>query len=316
MKKSKKIYYGSNVIQTGSDPYQEIFTMSNPTGRGTLVMHHVFPGVDIIFNEFNMKECLSEFRSDIRLLSFDYCLEGRIEWEIGGNRYCYLQPGSLETDTKRTHAEKFGLPLSYYRGFTVAIAVDAVEENDRELLLSFGVDVEKLYDKFYREDLPYITMADSYIKTLFQTVDSADHNNNHDYLKIKVMEFLLYMQNMDMTHSVQKDYFPKHQVDIIKKIEKLMTENYAVHYTVRQLSQMHGIAETSLKSCFKGVFGKPAGAYMKEYRINIASGLLKDTDKSIMDIAGELGYDNQSKFAAAFRSQKGISPREYRKIKK
>lgn len=40
--------------------------------------------------------------------------------------------------------------------------------------------------------------------------------------------------------------------------------------------------------------------------------MLEYTDKSILEIAMEHGYDNGSKFAAAFRSIKGMNPMQYR----
>ena len=48
-----------------------------------------------------------------------------------------------------------------------------------------------------------------------------------------------------------------------------------------------------------------SAAYMLEY-----------SDKSVIEIAGEHGYDNGSKFASAFRSVKGVTPSEYRQINK
>lgn len=40
---------------------------------------------------------------------------------------------------------------------------------------------------------------------------------------------------------------------------------------------------------------------------------IEETEYSMAEIAGILGYDNPSKFAAAFRSVVGCSPREYKK---
>ena len=34
--------------------------------------------------------------------------------------------------------------------------------------------------------------------------------------------------------------------------------------------------------------------------------------RQVLDIAGQFGYDNASKFAKAFRDVVGVSPREYR----
>ena len=45
-----------------------------------------------------------------------------------------------------------------------------------------------------------------------------------------------------------------------------------------------------------------------------AAKILKDTNKNILEIAGDYGYENGSKFSAAFKKVMGVSPSEYRKV--
>ena len=63
----------------------------------------------------------------------------------------------------------------------------------------------------------------------------------------------------------------------------------------------------------KGIYGQPIGAYMKEYRIKQAAVLLRQTQYTIAEVANQVGYENQSKFATAFRDVLKIAPAEYRK---
>ena len=70
---------------------------------------------------------------------------------------------------------------------------------------------------------------------------------------------------------------------------------------------------TSMKKAFTIIYGKSIYAYMKEYRVNVAALLLQDSSKSILEIANDLGYQNPSKFSAAFKSLRGLTPRDYRK---
>lgn len=52
---------------------------------------------------------------------------------------------------------------------------------------------------------------------------------------------------------------------------------------------------------------------MKTYRIKQAAILLRQTQATIAEIANQVGYENQSKFATAFRDVLKIAPAEYRK---
>ena len=52
---------------------------------------------------------------------------------------------------------------------------------------------------------------------------------------------------------------------------------------------------------------------MKEYRMKRAAILLRQTQATIAEISNQVGYENQSKFATAFRDVMKITPAEYRK---
>ena len=45
-----------------------------------------------------------------------------------------------------------------------------------------------------------------------------------------------------------------------------------------------------------------------------AASLLAEGRLSVMEISGMAGYENCSKFAAAFRSEYGMSPSDYRRL--
>lgn len=52
--------------------------------------------------------------------------------------------------------------------------------------------------------------------------------------------------------------------------------------------------------------------YLTEYRLAKAADLLKSTDKSVSEIAAEIGLGQASHFGKYFKEKTGFSPREYR----
>ena len=48
--------------------------------------------------------------------------------------------------------------------------------------------------------------------------------------------------------------------------------------------------------------------------MNKAASLLKNTDRTVLDIALEQGYENPGKFAAAFKKMMGLTPQEFRRL--
>ena len=92
-----------------------------------------------------------------------------------------------------------------------------------------------------------------------------------------------------------------------------MVSNLRHHYTLEHLSEQFDIPITSMKACFKGVFGCSIYAYIKSYRMQAATVLLQNSDCSITEIAMKMGYDNPSKFSEVFKKEYEMTPSEFRK---
>lgn len=54
-------------------------------------------------------------------------------------------------------------------------------------------------------------------------------------------------------------------------------------------------------------------SYLNEYRLSEAAQLLRGSDKKILTVANETGFDSLSNFNRQFRQRYGVTPREYRK---
>ncbi len=71
--------------------------------------------------------------------------------------------------------------------------------------------------------------------------------------------------------------------------------------------------ETSLKNYFRGVFGENLSTFLREVRMRRAAELLQSSELRVAEIAAQVGYENQSKFAAVFVRHFGCPPLEYRR---
>lgn len=125
-------------------------------------------------------------------------------------------------------------------------------------------------------------------------------------------------QTVEVTCPSEETFEESHtydsQIQTINEIHKFLTDDLKARYTIEELSARFHINRTTLKSAFKTVFGQPIAAYMKEYRIKRAMELLVGGDSSIAEIAAAVGYENQSKFTAAFKDITDTLPKDYRKV--
>jgi AraC-like DNA-binding protein len=98
----------------------------------------------------------------------------------------------------------------------------------------------------------------------------------------------------------------------IQKICGYLCKNYHQAIDYQHLSGKLNLSQASLCRLFRRSTGRTMTGYVNEYRISMAAQLLKETDKSILEIAFEVGFGNYSHFNRQFQKIKGKTPRVYR----
>jgi AraC-like DNA-binding protein len=98
----------------------------------------------------------------------------------------------------------------------------------------------------------------------------------------------------------------------IQKICGFLCKNYHQVIDYQNLSEKLNLSQASLCRFFRRSTGKTMTDYVNEYRISMAAQLLKETDKSILEIAFEVGFGNYSHFNRQFQKSKGKTPRSFR----
>ena len=307
-------YQGDNFKLICSDENCSVFKLKETSGEGLMTMYPVFPGCCIIYNDFHLERCHSCFTPQNQLFCIDHCREGRIEWEARPKRYTYVSAGDMQVDCRENHNNDFFFPLSHYHGLTISIDLSFTENGILKLMEDFSVDLNKLKEKFCPGNSCFIMRASPRIDRIFSELYDLPEKIRRPYFKIKLMELLLFLDTLEV-HSVneERSYFYKSQVDKIKEMVALQTRDLSHWYTLDELSKKFSFPLTSMKQCFKGIYGCGMAEYMKTYRMNAAAELLCSGNSPIIEIANSLGYENPGKFSAAFRSEMGMTPSAYRK---
>jgi AraC-like DNA-binding protein len=89
-------------------------------------------------------------------------------------------------------------------------------------------------------------------------------------------------------------------------------DHYHAPLCMADLTGLSGMSESHVLRLFKQYLGCSPFQYISRLRLSEASEALIQTDKSITQIALDLGFNDSNYFTRSFRKQTGISPREYR----
>ena len=100
---------------------------------------------------------------------------------------------------------------------------------------------------------------------------------------------------------------------LAEEVGAYLQNNLNTHVTIQQLASMFHVSQTQLKTSFKERFGVPLYAYSRTLKMQAAAEKLCEENGTVLDVAGQFGYSNGSKFAKAFRDVMGMTPKEYRR---
>lgn len=291
-----------------------IYRSQDSTGDCKVTVYPVFSGIELVYYDVHMQSCDINLSNGREMLIITHCQEGRIEFEYKNGEYLYLASGDLSIQKNTENIRHRYCPLSHYHGVSVAIDMNRVPRCFSCILDDVFVSPEELEMKFCSEK-PYSIMRENIsIEHIFSELYSVPENIRKGYHKVKVLELLLFLSGLEYKgESEERRYFSRSQVTAAKEAKKYLLAHLDEHITITELADMLGISSTSLKICFKGVYGDTINGYITNYKMQKAASLLKNTDKSVLEIAGIVGYNNGSKFAGAFRRVMNKSPNEYRK---
>ena len=109
-----------------------------------------------------------------------------------------------------------------------------------------------------------------------------------------------------------KTRIPEGKKKLAQDTWQYVTSNLDRHVSLEEVCGELGFSGTYIKNCFRMVYGEPLATYVRRYKMREACRQLRKTKRGILEIAGMVGYENGSKFAAAFRNVVGVTPGEYR----
>ena len=279
---------------------------------GTVIS--LYPGIELCYLTFSANSFSVHHKAMPHIIQINYCKAGQIVWEMKRGNRIYLNPGDFSLHTMKACTDSvLTFPNGIYQGLSIYIDLQEVSDHPPELLKGSNIFETILPEKFCRNDSPVFLAGNEQTESIFSAFFNQPESLKLPYQKIKTMELLLYLSITELTSSQQLSEYKTGQIRIIREIHDQLTRHMEQRITIEELSKKYLINPTTLKTAFKSIYGTSIAAHIKKHRMEHAAKLLKETDKSIAEIARAVGYDSQSKFTAAFKTYFKVLPKEYRK---
>ena len=102
----------------------------------------------------------------------------------------------------------------------------------------------------------------------------------------------------------------------LKLVLQFIQDHYQQGITVKELAELCHFSEYHFMRFFKRHMNMTSIEYLNQYRLEMASRQLAETNLSVTSIALESGFNNISYFNRVFKRKFGVTPMEYRAYSK
>ena len=305
----EKTKYGANVriLQRSGD--RVVFGYEETGDKLIMTAYAVFPGIELIYDDVHTESVYPQYGPGSGLIEIHHCREGRIEFRCGDDSF-FLAPGDLALLRRDADWGTTSFPTGHYHGITVTIDPTLAPESLTAILPDADLQVEELAEKFCGDAAWFSARSSARIEHVFSELYQVPAELRRAYFKVKVLELLLFLTTLPPAQ--RQLGYSRTQVRLAKEVSEYLLDNTEGKLTVPELARRFGVSPSLLNASFRGVYGMSPAAYLRSQKMHAAADLLRSTDRTVLDIAGQFGYENGSKFAKAFRDVIGVSPNSYR----
>ena len=151
------------------------------------------------------------------------------------------------------------------------------------------------------------------LENIFEEIlNEFNDNNNQNYIEVLICELLILLQRTNDNNFIA--YESEELPGIVSGVLKYIASNYNKDISLNDISKHYNVNFSYLSRTFKKYTGFTYCNYLNQYRVKEANKLLSSTNKKIVEIALECGFNSSNNFCKCYKKIMGFSPVTYRKF--
>lgn len=195
----------------------------------------------------------------------------------------------------------------YYAHFYCDAPSSCMEELPRGIYYDERISLKPSEKDRYYITLPKLINCEekTQIKRNFEKMIEAHIHGNIPQTSVRLWQIFLECAQNAQDDKVSNGY--------VEQIQNYVRQHYIDGFTSVQIQEACGLSYKYAGTLFKEVTGQTIKEYQCTLRLRKAEQLLKETNKSITEIAQLTGFSDVFYFSKIFHRKKGCPPGEYRK---
>ncbi len=229
-------------------------------------------------------------------------------------RYAYHLKG-IDKDWVYTQEGQNTAFYNYLPKGTYTFQVRATDENGLWSPVITELKIIRL-PAFYETGWAYLFYSILLAGTLFYCIHSylKRMKRKNEELWADSQEMIKMRNYLDSKVNLPEPEFIQLDKLFLEKAIKAVTDNLsAPDFDVPALAQAVHMSRSTLNRRLKAITGQTALDFIRNIKMKQARQMLQDRDRSVTEVASELGYYNRKYFTSCFKEEFGMTPSEYQK---
>ena len=237
---------------------------------------------------------------------------GRTKYDFTNGALIFIGPRQVLQWDNRVVFEQKGFSINFHEDFLKA--TELAQQIKKYGFFSYSVN----------ESLHLSPKEEMQIESIVENIE-IEYQNNHDaYSKeiiISQLDTLLKYAN----RFYERQFLNRKEVstDLLDQFNQLLSTYFESGKlqekgipNIEQIANRMSVSQRYLSDTLKKETGKTTTEHIQLYLIDEAKNILLQPNKSISEVAYELGFEYPQYFSRLFKKQEGVSPTAFRKLYK
>lgn len=185
--------------------------------------------------------------------------------------------------------------------------------------LKDGASLYDMLDKFMAKDRVVSVKNVPFLEEIFKKITFDEMQSDEMAMSLHLHELfmeLLRNHGEKSGHSLLGRKLSDSNMIRLYKLEQMIFGSNTRSYSLNDIAEELFLSTRQVSRIIQQHYGCTYRELVETTRMEIAAGLLADTDMNILEVASKSGYNSIKSFYTNFKEKFGCLPSEYRKIKK
>lgn len=267
-----------------------------------------------LFSDF--EEVRNHGISDVLIEGFLFAVVTHGQAQISVDEKTYqLEEGDVITCKPRNIFERSMMSMDF-NALVLFLSPEYVAQLSQMVRMEWTYSMFSISHKILKADKMAVNRFRLYFDLLRNHLSSPD--SPHKELSLRLLLASMAYDLHDL-HGFQNEELLRQTYssgeNILRQFMQHLHDSSRPYLNVNEYASLFSITPKYFSSVCKRLTGKTANQLISDEIVRSSQIMLRDSSKSIKQIAAFLGFKNQSHFGRFFRLQTGLSPQQYREGK-